>query len=139
MDAFLLLSLSAEPAYTYRQPLLQAVKETAPAWAALDVDSFSDENLIAHAARLVREAERVVAVFKAPQPDASLGACQLVLEEIIQRKQPAVILLQGSHRRLQAIFQARPHFTWRQADSEADLLGQLQAFLNPGPSLPAGP
>jgi hypothetical protein len=109
---------------------LQVVKQTAPDWAALDVDSFSDENLIAYAARLVREAEKVVAVFKSQQPDAPLGACQLVLEEIIQRKQPAVILLQGSHRRLQAICQARPHLTWRQADSEAALQGQLHEFLN---------
>ena len=136
MDTFLLLSLSAEPPFTYRQPLLQAVKDTAPNWAALDVDSFSDENLIAHAARLVREADRVVAVFKSLQPDAPLGACQLVLEEIILGKKPAVVLLQGSHRRLQAIFQARPHITWRQAGTEADLQGQLGEFLGPGKPLP---
>jgi hypothetical protein len=130
MPTFLLLTLSAEPPFTYRQPLLEQVKQAAPAWAALDVDSFSDANLIAYAARLVREADRVVAVFKSEQPDAPLGACQQVLEEIIRINKPAVIFLQGGHRRLKAIFQARPHFTWHEADTEAAMQRQLREFLD---------
>jgi hypothetical protein len=131
MTTFLLLTLSAEPPFTYRQPLLEQVKAAAPAWAALDVDSFSDEHLIAYAARLVREAGRVVAVFICGQPDAPLGACQQVLEEIIlQTEKPAAIFVQGSHRRLQAIFRARPQFSWHQAATEAALQGLLAGFLN---------
>jgi hypothetical protein len=130
MPAFLLLTLTAEPPFIYRQPLMQQVKEAAPHWSALDVDSFSDEILVAYATRLVREADKVVAVFKAEQPDASLGACQLVLEEIIQMNKPAVIFLQGAHRRLKAIFQARPHFTWQEAETEAALQRQLRQYLS---------
>jgi hypothetical protein len=130
MPVFLQLTLSATPPVTYRQPLLELVKHAAPAWPALDVDSFSEENLIAYAARLVREADKVVAVFKSEPPDAPLGACQVVLEEILQIKQPAVIFMQGGHRRLQAIFQARPQFIWREAASEAAMQRQLREYLN---------
>jgi hypothetical protein len=130
MPSFLLLSLSAEPIFTYHQPLLAQVKQAAPGWAALDVDSFSDEILVGYAARLVREADLVVAVFKAEQPGAPLGACQQVLEEIIRLDKPAVIFLQGEHRRLKAIFQARPHFTWHEAATGVDLQHQFSTFLN---------
>jgi hypothetical protein len=129
MPIFLLLTLSAEPPFTYRQPLLEQVKREAPALGALDVDSFSEDTLVAHAARLLREADRVVAVFKAEQPDAPLGACQQVLEEILLLNKPATIFLQGSHRRLKAIFQARPHLRWREAPTEEVLQQQLSAFL----------
>jgi hypothetical protein len=129
MPAFILLTLSAGAPFIYRQPLLEQVKQAAPGWPALDVDSFSDEQLIAYAARLVREADRVVAVFQPAQPDAPLGACQQVLEEIIQLQKPAEIFLLGQHRRLQAIFQARPQFGWHQAATEAALQQLLGAFL----------
>lgn len=132
MNAFLLVTLSAQPPFTYRQPLLALVREVGPDWARLDVDAFSDETLVGNAARLVREAEKVVVVFKVLQPDAPLGACQQVLEELIQRKEPAAVLLQGSHRRLQAIFQARPQFFWRQADNEAALVEQVTDLLHQG-------
>jgi hypothetical protein len=130
MDVFLLLTLSEKPPFSYRQPLLDLVKATAPQWVALDVDSFSEESLIAYAVRLVREADRVAAVFQCGQPDVPLGACQRVLEEILQMNKPADIFLLGSHRRLKAIFGARPHFSWHQADTEAAMQEQLRQFLD---------
>lgn len=129
MDIFLLLTLSGEPPFSYRQPLLELVKATVPRWVALDVDSFSDENLVAHAARLLREAGSVAVLFQCGQPDAPLGACQLLLEEMLQANKPADIFLLGSHRRLKAIFGARPHFSWHQADSAAAMQEQLHQFL----------
>jgi hypothetical protein len=130
MDVFLLLTLSGEPPFSYRQPLLEQVKAAAPGWVALDVDSFSEENLVAYAARLVREAARIAAVFQCSQPDVPLGACQRVLEEILQINKPADIFLLGSHRRLEAIFRARPHFSWHQADTPAQMQEQLREFFN---------
>lgn len=130
MTTFLLLTLSAEPQVTYQQPLLQQVKQAAPDWAALDVDAFSDDTLMAYATRLVREADKVVAVFQVAQPEAPLRACQVVLEEILQMKKPAVIYLQGTHRRLKAIFQARPHFSWQEADTLEALQVQVRQFLH---------
>lgn len=129
MSAFLLLTLSHEPPFIYRQPLLEQVKQAAPAWAALDVDAFSDEMLIGHAARLVREADRLVAVLKVLQPDAPLGACQPVLEEILQRDK-AVVFLHGSHRRLEAIFRARPRIALHLAATGEEQERQLKEFLS---------
>lgn len=130
MSTFLLLTLSQEPPFVYRQPLLEQVKQAAPAWAALDVDAFSDEMLIGHAARMVREAEKVVAVFQVLEADAPLRACQLVLEELLQQDKPVVVFLQGSHRRLAAIFRARPGITLYQAATGEELQQQVEDFLS---------
>jgi hypothetical protein len=130
VNTFLLITLSAEPPFTYRQPLMALVKEAAPVWGTLDVDAFSDEHLVAHAARMVREADKLVVVFQSLQPEAPLGACQAVLEALLQRKAPALVLLQGGHRRLQAICQARPHLSWQRADTAAALQAALRQFLS---------
>lgn len=134
MSAFLLLTLSHEPPFVYRQPLLERVKQAVPAWDALDVDAFSDEILVGHAARMVREAGRVVAVFKVLEPEASLRACQPVLEEMLQRDKPLVVFLQGSHRRLAAIFRARPGIVLHEAATDEELQQQMEGFLSRLPS-----
>ncbi|MGV3504476.1 MAG: hypothetical protein ACO1O1_12275 [Adhaeribacter sp.] len=129
MPAFLLLTLSAEPPFLYRQPLLEMVKQRAPSWDALDVDAFSDEMLVGHAARLVREAGEVVAVFKVLEADAPLRACQPVVEEILQREKPTGVFLLGSHKRLTAIFKARPGIFLQQAASGEEQQQQVAAYL----------
>jgi hypothetical protein len=129
MSTFLLLTLATEAPFIYRQPLLELVKQNAPSWEALDVDSFSDEMLIGHACRLVREAEKVVVVFKVLETDAPLRACQPVVEEILQCDKPVVVFLQGRHKRLAAIFQARPGITLHLADTGEEQQGQVEAYL----------
>lgn len=114
----------------YRQPLLELVKQGAPGWDALDVDAFSDEMLTGHAARLVREAEKLLTVFQVQEADAPLRACQVVLEEMLQRSKPVVVFLQGSHKRLAAIFGARPGIELHQAATAGELQQQLEAYLS---------
>ena len=131
MRAFILVTLTEAPDFTYQQPILEWVKESSSnSIAGWDIDAFSEETLVNHACRLMQEAEAFVIYFKLQKENVSLGAGLKIVEEIIRGGKAGLILLEGMHQRLSAIFSSRPEINFKEAESEADLRPFIAAFLN---------
>jgi len=127
MQVFLYVSLAVGAAY--QPPLIAQVKQAFPAVTVLDVDARSDELLLHHALRLLREADRAVVCIQAEEADAGLGNIVPVLEELLQEQEQRLVLLLGRHPRLVRIFQSRPHVHFKEVRQE-EVVPELQAFLS---------
>ena len=121
MLVFLFVSLTNAPSFQYQQPVVQWVKEMAPAAITLDLDTFSEEMLVTQACRLIQEAARFVVYFKSENEEVPLRAVQKIVEELIWKEKPGTVLLEGKHRWVQVMLPARPHLTFQTADSVEDL------------------
>ena len=131
MQAFILVSLTEVPAFTYQQPILQWVKTASKnSMVVLDIDAFSEEALVNHACQLMQEAEVYTVYFKLQKNDATLGASLKIVEEIIRSGKAGLVLLEGKHQRLSAIFSSRPEINFKAAATESDLRTFISSFIN---------
>ena len=129
LQAFIQVNIENEPAFSYQRPLLPWLTAQAPGLAVLDIDSFSDEMLVSQAGRLIQEAAAYAVYFKVAEPNAQLGAAFKLLEEIIRGDKPALILTEGTHARLDAIMQARPHLLLKKVTSQEEVKPHLAEYF----------
>ncbi|PIQ22766.1 MAG: hypothetical protein COW65_01225 [Cytophagales bacterium CG18_big_fil_WC_8_21_14_2_50_42_9] len=129
MQVFLFVNLTDAPSFSYQQPILQWVKEIAPATITLDMDTFSEELLVSQACRLLQEATSFIVYFKTEAKEAPFRAAQKVVEELIWKDKPGTVLLEGQHRRLQLMLPARSHISFQAGESAEALKPFLRAAL----------
>jgi len=130
MQVFLFVNLTDAPAFSYQQPVMQAVKTVAPLVLTIDLDTFSEELLVQQACRLLQEATQFVVYFKAENAEVPFRAAQKIVEELIWKDKPGTVLLEGKHQRLQIMLPARPHLSFQVAETAEDLKPFFKAVLS---------
>ncbi|GEO02574.1 hypothetical protein AAE02nite_02380 [Adhaeribacter aerolatus] len=131
MQTFIQVNIENTTSFSFQRPLLSWLKARNPEMAVLDLDSFSDEMLVKQAGRLIQEAVKYAVYFKVAEPDAKLGAAFKLLEEIIGEDKPGLILLEGTHARLTAILQSRPHLQFNTVPNPEEVKQHLDHYFNP--------
>lgn len=126
MQAFLYVNLSAPG--DYRNSLLNELKRVLPDLTMLDMDAGSGELLQHYALRLLNEAEQLVVCIKAQEEGNNIMILMPLLEALFQHQENRLVLLIGSHSRLQRIFTARPELPFRQVKEE-EVVNTVQGFL----------
>jgi len=130
MQVFLFVNLTDAPSFAYQQPILQWVKEIAPATITLDLDTFSEELLVSQACRLLQEATSFIVYFRTENTEVPFRAAQKVVEELIWKDKPGTVLLEGGHRRLQLMLPVRPHISFQVSESVEELKSFLRVTLS---------
>ena len=121
MRAFLFIDLSEETVFD--KPILNMVRQHAPAMPVFDVDANSDAALQQYAVRLLQENPETVVCIKSGGGD--LNRLMPLLEELLLPHAQRHILLIGQQPRLLRMLQARPGIAYTLlADEEA-----LRQFL----------
>lgn len=128
MQVFIQVYLGLKEHYAFAQPVLQSIKKELPAVVALDIDAASDQMLVTQACRLVQEAEQAVVYFKVAEPNASLGAAFRLVEEVIRKNEPALILIEGTHLRLAGIIKSRPYLLLTEVMDSNLIPNQISTF-----------
>jgi hypothetical protein len=129
MQAFIQVNIEKPATFSYQRPLLSWLKARNPEIVVLDLDSFSDEILVTQAGRLVQEAAKFAIYFKVTEPNANLAGAFKLLEEIIREDKTGFILIEGTHTRLTAIVQARPHLQLKLVDNPAEVKPHLENYF----------
>ncbi|WP_299984445.1 hypothetical protein [uncultured Pontibacter sp.] len=117
MQAFLLIDLSEETAF--KKPILQLVRQYAPAIPVFDVDTQSDATLQQYAVRLLQENPETIVCVKSGTGD--LNRLMPLLEELLLPHPQRRLLLVGEQPRLQRILQARQGIAYTLLADEEDL------------------
>ncbi|EJF11526.1 MULTISPECIES: hypothetical protein [Pontibacter] len=121
MQAFLLIDLSEES--KFEKPILQLVRQHAPAIPVFDVDAKSDATLQQYAVRLLQENPETVVCVKGGAGD--LNRLMPLLEELLLPHPQRHLLLVGQQPRLLRMLQSRPGIAYTfLADEDA-----LRQFL----------
>ncbi|GGG08126.1 hypothetical protein [Pontibacter amylolyticus] len=121
MQAFLFIDLAEETAFD--KPILNMVRQHAPAIPVFDVDANSDAALQQYAVRLLQENQETVVCIKSGAGE--LNRLMPLLEELLLPHAQRHILLIGQQPRLLRMLQARPGIAYTLlADDEA-----LRQFL----------
>lgn len=128
MAAFIYLELGQAFSYSYRKPILEKVKIQFPDLDFLDLDAESEEFLVAQAGQLVQLADTCVFYLKSLDPEASLGAGLSLVEILIRRPQPTLVILQGTHNRLERLLSNRATLTFLKNVDEPMLFAHLATF-----------
>lgn len=128
MVAFIYAELGNEINYSYQKPLLAQIKKQFPSVEYLDLDTYSDEFLITQACQMVEQANSCGIYFKILDSEAALGAILRLAEVVIRRTQNGLVVLQGSHSRLERLFSHRPTLIFLKNPNEHSLLEQLGNF-----------
>jgi hypothetical protein len=126
MKAFLYIDLTSSA--TYHKELLGKVKQAFPELALLDMDGRSEELLQHYALKLLREGEQVIVCIKAEEQLSDISILMPFMEELFQNYDNKLILLLGSHNRLNRILSARPNLTFKNID-EREVVLETQKFI----------
>jgi len=129
MQAFIQVNIENSPSFSFQRPLLSWLKAQNAEIAVLDVDSLSDEMLTTQAGRLMQEAAKYAIYFKVAEPNANLGAAFKLVEEIIKEEKPGLIIIEGTHARLTAIVQSRPHLQYTPVNSPEEVKLHLKEYF----------
>ena len=127
MEAFLYFNMANTA--TYRQPLLEQVKAALPHVATLDLDAQSGEMVQHYALQLLREAEQAIVCIKTDERVNDLAGMMPLLEELFLEKPGRLVLLQGSHARLQRMFSARESITYKVV-AEGEVVEEAKSFFS---------
>ncbi|MBF8964275.1 hypothetical protein I0P70_13555 [Pontibacter sp. FD36] len=125
MQAFLLVDLSEETAFS--KPILQLVRQYAPAIPVFDVDALSDASLQQYAVRLLQENPETVVCVKSGAGD--LNRLMPLLEELLLPHPQRRLLLVGEQPRLQRMLQARQGIAYTLLADEEDLRQFLEGSV----------
>ncbi len=128
MAAFIYVELGQNSHFSYHKPILEQVKKQFPDLSFLDLDTFSEEFLINQACQLVELASKCGVYFTSLEPDASFGATLRLAEVLIRRQQPTLVVLQGTHTRLERLFGNRSNLNFLKNPAELMLQEHLNLF-----------
>jgi hypothetical protein len=126
--AFIYAELGQNSHYSYHKPILGQVKKQFPDLDFLDLDTFSEEFLITQGCQMVELASKCGVYFKSLEPDAALGATLRLAEVLIRRQQPTLVILQGTHTRLERLFGNRLNLNFLKNPEELMLQEHLNLF-----------
>ncbi|AKQ46669.1 hypothetical protein TH63_15230 [Rufibacter radiotolerans] len=132
MVAMVLVDLTEEGTFTYRQPVLTWVKQHYPKVVTLDVDAASEPAMLGYAQKLLQEA-RFCVVFLKTSPKQRLGVAAAFIETILQKGAAAAVSLEGEQPQIVSILKARPaigfHHSVQQNDWQPFLASSLENSL----------
>lgn len=128
MGAFIYAELSQALNNSYQKPVLELIKKQFSSFDYLDLDNFSEEFLIMQTCQLVELADTCVVYFKSLAPEAPLGATLRLAEVLIRRQHSTLVVLQGTHTRLERLFNNRPTLTFLKNPTESRLQQHLNLF-----------
>ncbi|RDC64579.1 hypothetical protein [Adhaeribacter pallidiroseus] len=125
MATFIYVEVNQKFSSAYQKPMLEQVKKQFSGLDYLDLDGFSEEFLTKQACQLAELADICGVYYKSFAPEASLGATLPLAEILIRRSQPTLVILQGTHIRLEKLFSNRSNLIFLKNPEELTLQEHL--------------